>query len=871
MSDKFNKFQFSKSQKQLGLCCILIGIIGIISIICACTIGSGLNISKGKDPKDYYGIYYVVYDNIYGSFEFTQNKCNFTLSNGVTAGDDSNSFDYEYVSAKYAQKVVESPLYKDRAAILVYTNEGKDNAIVLWVTANAPYQFVMNSNHAAVTTQKPDFASLMGDPKDYYSNYVFDDDTYISFNSDGTASFTQDGITETFMYAYVNQDWLTKYTDSSWSSAIALYPEGSTSFYGFFKYTDRNTVEYNGNTFLRENYPISYNLNGGTNDPENPSFYYGDQDITLREPTKIGYTFTGWSGTDISGTSKTVTIPKGSTGAKTYTANWQANTYTLTLNANGGECDTDQITVSYDAAFALPVPHRAGYTFSGWFHDSNKITDGVWTGTEDMELVAEWEPIEYSISYSLDGGTNNADNPSSYNAEDSAITLKYPVKEGYNFLGWSGTGLTDITKDVMIESGSIGDKTYTAHWEKVSYTITYHLNGGTNSQANPLTFTIDDLPLTLQPPTSSELEFWGWYTSEDFNAETKISQITAAENITLYARFYHKNDNGIVYRLNGDEFTVEKYEGTETEVVIPDTYSGAKVTSVSASAFSGCNAVKSIVIPDSVTSIGAGAFTGCSSLEKITLPFVGTTSTAAGIPQQLFGYVFGTVQYDNSTRITQYTVSGPDGSMRYYRYYLPNSLRQVTITSYDIPNYAFYNCSMLEEISFGSGVKAIGESAFAYSGLLQAEIPDTITSLGRMEAFAYCSSLTKVVIGKGITEIPWSTFSNCTALSDITFSENVTKIGRSAFYNCASLKTIVIPSGITDIGDSAFERCGDLSAIYFGGRSLSDWDKINIANHNDELNSATVYCYSEIAPTADGNYWHYDTDGITPIVWTREQ
>ena len=149
----------------------------------------------------------------------------------------------------------------------------------------------------------------MGNPKDYYSNYVFDEDTYISFNSDGTASFTQDGITETFMYAYVNQDWLTTYTDSSWSSAIALYPEGSTSFYGFFKYTDKNTVEYNGDTFLRENYPISYNLNGGTNDPENPSFYYGDQDITLREPTKIGYTFTGWSGTDISGTSKTVTIP----------------------------------------------------------------------------------------------------------------------------------------------------------------------------------------------------------------------------------------------------------------------------------------------------------------------------------------------------------------------------------------------------------------------------------------------------------------------------------------------------------------------------------------------------------------------------------
>jgi len=76
--------------------------------------------------------------------------------------------------------------------------------------------------------------------------------------------------------------------------------------------------------------------------------------------------------------------------------------------------------------------------------------------------------LVYSIAYHLDGGQLQAPNPTEYTAADAPITLGSPVREGYRFLGWAGTGLSEPTETVTIPMGSTGNRTYTAVWEEAA-------------------------------------------------------------------------------------------------------------------------------------------------------------------------------------------------------------------------------------------------------------------------------------------------------------------------------------------------------------------------------------------------------------------
>ena len=97
------------------------------------------------------------------------------------------------------------------------------------------------------------------------------------------------------------------------------------------------------------NYTITYNLNGGSGN--NPSSYNIDTTtFTLTNPTKTGYTFNGWTGSNGSSPQTSVTISKGSQGDKTYTANWTAKSYTITYNCNGGSGSTASSSHTYDVA-----------------------------------------------------------------------------------------------------------------------------------------------------------------------------------------------------------------------------------------------------------------------------------------------------------------------------------------------------------------------------------------------------------------------------------------------------------------------------------------------------------------------------------------
>lgn len=156
----------------------------------------------------------------------------------------------------------------------------------------------------------------------------------------------------------------------------------------------------------------------------------------------------------------------------------------ITLDANGGsfdpensEAQTDTWLVVEGGKLTPPVgdnqqaPERKGYTLKGWYTGSDLQTeyDSEQTVSESITLYAGWALDVYTISYNLDGGSlaDGADNPVSYTVESETITLQNPTKDGYIFLGWSGTELEGNQKEVVIQKGSIGDRSYTANWAQV--------------------------------------------------------------------------------------------------------------------------------------------------------------------------------------------------------------------------------------------------------------------------------------------------------------------------------------------------------------------------------------------------------------------
>ena len=244
-------------------------------------------------------------------------------------------------------------------------------------------------------------------------------------------------------YGYNFDGW---YKDSSFIGKITTINNGS---YG-------NLVIYA--KWKPITYSISYNLNGGVNSSNNPSSYTVEDNITFSVPTKTGYTFLGWF--DNNG-SQVISITAGTTGALTLTARWnEGDSFTVTLDANGGSVSETLINVQYDHLYSLPSPTRNGYTFDGWYDDSAMInSSGTWKYTSNKTFVAHWIIIDYSIIYNLNGGTNDPSNSSSYTVEDN-ITFSTPTKTGYTFLGW----FSNDTLITEISVGSTGEVNVEARW-----------------------------------------------------------------------------------------------------------------------------------------------------------------------------------------------------------------------------------------------------------------------------------------------------------------------------------------------------------------------------------------------------------------------
>jgi len=295
------------------------------------------------------------------------------------------------------------------------------------------------------------------------------------------------------------------------------------------------------------NYTITYNLDGGKNNSYNPSKYnYEYEDITINEPTKIGYTFIGWTYDDVLVPVKEIVIKHNSTGNLTLTANFQINTYYITYDVNGGnELEETTISVVYNTSFELVEPSRIGYIFDGWYNGTTKVNSGTWKYLTDLELTAKWSIINYTITYNLDGGENNENNPHTYTYDDETIIIHDPYKKGHTFIGWISDEILVPTKELEIEHNSIGIVNFTAVFEANTYIITLNVNGGNELEYNEIEVVYGEY-IELPIPTKKGYKFVNWYIDE-FKVESSIWQI--ANNTSLKAQWIKEmyEQDGITY------------------------------------------------------------------------------------------------------------------------------------------------------------------------------------------------------------------------------------------------------------------------------------------------------------------------------------
>ena len=254
-------------------------------------------------------------------------------------------------------------------------------------------------------------------------------------------------------------------------------------------------------------YTVTLNTNGGTINSGNVTGYTYGVGATLPtadDMTYTGHTFVGWYDNENLTGDPVTAIGGTEMGNKEYWAKWEINQYTITVKPENGKADIT-ITQDYGTPITAPAdPTREGYTFAGW----DKAIPATMPA-ENLTITAHWSLDTYSITYNLDGGTASG-NPDFYTVESSTITLNPPTRTGYTFIGWSGTDLSGSDNlTVTIPAGSIGNRSYIAHWSLNTYSITYDLDGGT-ALGNPDFYTVESSAITLNEPTKAGYVFTGW-------------------------------------------------------------------------------------------------------------------------------------------------------------------------------------------------------------------------------------------------------------------------------------------------------------------------------------------------------------------------
>jgi uncharacterized repeat protein (TIGR02543 family) len=246
----------------------------------------------------------------------------------------------------------------------------------------------------------------------------------------------------------------------------------------------------------------------------------GSKAAVPADPERTGYTFVGWfteqngSGTKL-GAAAGEDIAFAADTPAAYYANWTANTYTVTLNLNGGNIGGGTATVTCDGAYGAPVnctePVLDGYTFSGWkAGEADAVTKFItFPANNDTVYTAQWQVNTVTVTFNPMNGESTTVLTGNSGA-DMTVPAN-PERTGYTFDGWS---LQPVSTDYKVPAGTFptSSTAYYAQWTAKKVTVTMKLGEGTVNDKK------DDVPLTgsygavvaYTVPTRSGYTFSGW-------------------------------------------------------------------------------------------------------------------------------------------------------------------------------------------------------------------------------------------------------------------------------------------------------------------------------------------------------------------------
>ncbi|MBQ9734901.1 MAG: InlB B-repeat-containing protein [Clostridia bacterium] len=208
--------------------------------------------------------------------------------------------------------------------------------------------------------------------------------------------------------------------------------------------------------------------------------------------------------------------------ACTVNAVWTANEYTLKFfDTDGSDVGLAERTITYDTTIT-DLPTLPDKDIDGLLHKFVRWEDSlgmpvnngiIWNTDANVSVYAKWAQDEFIISYDLAGG-NPTQNPGSYSSSDGSVFINNPTRSGYDFAGWTGTGISQAVSNFVIEQGTKGDISLVATWTPKTYTFSLDAGAGKIVGSSSKNITFASPVGELVEPTRDGYAFAGWVYSD---------------------------------------------------------------------------------------------------------------------------------------------------------------------------------------------------------------------------------------------------------------------------------------------------------------------------------------------------------------------